>query len=47
MCAAKVHLETHAQGKFQYNSDSFVENCDYKALSPRFHAIATSKHSYV
>jgi len=47
MCPAKVILETQAQGFFNETKHSFAENTDYKALSPEFHAISTSKHSYV
>jgi hypothetical protein len=47
LCPAKIYLETKAQGSFNETKGSFAENTDFKALSPEFHAISTSKHSYV
>ena len=47
LCPAKIHLETRAQGNFSETKNSFAENTDFKSLSPEFHAISTSKHSYV
>lgn len=47
LCPAKILLETKAQGAFRDTKGNFAENADFKALSPDFHAISTSKHSYV
>lgn len=47
VCPAKVKLETKMKGGFSSVKDRFTENSDFKALSPDYHAISTSKHSYV
>ena len=47
LCPAKIMLETKAQGFFGESKGNFAENTDFKALSPQFHAISTSKHCYV
>lgn len=47
VCQAKIILETKSKGFFNSSKDKFAENSDFKALNPGFHAISTSKHSYV
>lgn len=47
LCPAKVYLETKGQGSLVESKHNFAENSDFKSLSPEFHAISTSKHSYV
>lgn len=49
VCPAKVNLETKNKGFFSSSNSKgrFGENTDFKALSPDYHAISTSKHSYV
>ena len=47
VCPAKTKLETKVKGLFTNSKAKFTENTDFKALSPEFHAISTSKHSYV
>lgn len=47
VCPAKTKLETKIKGFFTNSKAKFSENTDYKALSPEYHAISTSKHSYV
>jgi hypothetical protein len=47
ICPAKVYLESKGQGAFSGTKSKFNENADFKAMSPNFHAISTSKHSYV
>lgn len=47
LCPAKVQLETKDKGSKVDAKHSFAENSDFKALSPEFHAISTSKHWYV
>ncbi|MBS1889909.1 MAG: hypothetical protein JST59_01335 [Actinobacteria bacterium] len=47
LCPAKVQLETRSKGFFNDSKVNFNENSDFKSMNPEFHAIATSKHSYV
>ena len=47
VCPAKTKLETKVKGMFTNSKAKFTENSDFKAFSPEFHAISTSKHSYV
>lgn len=47
VCRAKVLMETVLRGQFENSKAQFGQNCDYKAASPSYHAIATSKHSYI
>ena len=47
VCPAKLRLESKVKGQFTNSKAKFSENTDFKALSPEFHAISTSKHCYV
>lgn len=47
VCPAKIYLESSGQGVFNETKSKFNENADFKAMSPNFHAISTSKHSHV
>lgn len=47
VCPAKIALETKSKGFFNSSKEKFAENTDFKSLNPNFHAISTSKHSYV
>lgn len=47
VCPAKTILETKNKGAFTNSKAKFSENTDFKAMSPEFHAISTSKHCYV
>lgn len=47
ICPAKVKLETIQKGTFSNSKGRFSENSDFKAMSPEYHAISTSKHFYV
>ena len=47
VCPAKIYLESSGQGVFNGTKSKFNENADFKAMSPNFHAISTSKHSHV
>jgi hypothetical protein len=47
LCPAKIQLESKTKGRFTDLKSNFNENSDFKSMNPEFHAIATSKHSYV
>jgi hypothetical protein len=47
VCPAKIFLESNGQGTFTSSKSNFNENADFKAMSPNFHAISTSKHSNI
>ena len=47
LCPSKIQLETGSKGFFNNSKANFNENSDFKSMNPEFHAISTSKHSYV
>jgi hypothetical protein len=47
LCPAKIQLESKSKGRFTDSKNNFNDNSDFKSMNPEFHAIATSKHSYV
>ena len=47
VCPSKIQLELSNSKVVQNSKHLFTENSDYKAMSPQFKAIATSKHFYV
>jgi hypothetical protein len=47
MCPAKQKLETKIKGQMSGSKGKFIENSDFKAFSPDFHALSLSKQSFV
>lgn len=47
VCPAKIKIESKRKGIYNNLKGNFNENSDFKGMSPDFHAISTSKHSFV